>query len=133
VATVYARDVFESIKRSIYPIEIAAQGMPMTHYSNAGVDALAQAARSARPTPARDASKPCNRARANERPREYLRSGVGRRLRVLHRTLSNMFELSGGGGSQSISCRTTRGRQTTAVDMFTKAMASLSSRAQRMV
>jgi hypothetical protein len=30
---------------------------------------------------------------ANERAREYLRSGVGRRLRVLHRTLSNMFEL----------------------------------------
>jgi hypothetical protein len=30
---------------------------------------------------------------ANERAKEHLRSGVGRRLRVLHRALSNMFEL----------------------------------------
>jgi hypothetical protein len=30
---------------------------------------------------------------ANECTSEYLRSGVGRRLRVLERTLSNMFEL----------------------------------------
>jgi hypothetical protein len=30
---------------------------------------------------------------ANERAREYLRSGVGRRLRVLHRAFSKMFDL----------------------------------------
>jgi 1,6-anhydro-N-acetylmuramate kinase len=61
----------------------------MTRYSNAGVEALLleQLQRATEQAVQQSAFA------ANERAREYLRSGVGRRLRVLHRTLSNMFEL----------------------------------------
>ena len=67
----------------------------MTQYSDAGVEALLRE----RPEVLNQLQRATEQAleqsafAANERAREYLRSGVGRRLRVLHRTLSNMFEL----------------------------------------
>src|SRR5215212_9972174 len=67
----------------------------MTQYSDAGVEALL-----------REQSKVLDQLRcateqavrqspfaANERASEYLHSGVGRRLRMLDRTFSNVFEL----------------------------------------
>jgi hypothetical protein len=67
----------------------------MTQYSDAGVEALLRE----RPEVLEQLQRVTEQAvqqsafAANERAREYLRSGVGRRLRVLHRALSNMFEL----------------------------------------
>lgn len=67
----------------------------MTPYSNAGVEALLREQPEVLDQLQRATEQAVQQSAfaANERAREYLRSGVGRRLRVLHRTLSHMFEL----------------------------------------
>jgi len=67
----------------------------MTQYSDAGVEALVREQPEVLDQLQRATEQALEQSAfaANERAREYLRSGVGRRLRVLHRTLSNMFEL----------------------------------------
>jgi len=67
----------------------------MTQYADAGVEALLleQPAVLDQLQRATEQAVQQSAFAANERAREYLRSGVGRRLRALHRTLSNMFEL----------------------------------------
>lgn len=67
----------------------------MTQYSSAGVQALLREQPKVLDELQRATEQTVQQSAfaANERAREYLRSGVGRRLRVLHRTLSNMFEL----------------------------------------
>lgn len=67
----------------------------MTQYSSAGVEALLLEQPEVLDQLQRAAELAVQQSAfaSNERAREYLRSGVGRRLRVLHRTLSNMFEL----------------------------------------
>jgi hypothetical protein len=67
----------------------------MTQYSNDGVEALLLGQPEVLDQLQRATEQAVQQSAfaANERAREYLRSGVGRRLRTLHRTLSNMFEL----------------------------------------
>jgi hypothetical protein len=67
----------------------------MTQYSNAGVEALLLEQPEVLDQLQRATEQAVQHSAfaANERAREYLRGGVGRRLRVLHRTLSNVFEL----------------------------------------
>jgi hypothetical protein len=67
----------------------------MTQYSKAGVEALFREQPEVLDQLQRAIEQSVQQSEfaANERAREYLRSGIGRRLRVLHRTLSTMFEL----------------------------------------
>src|SRR5437867_3616608 len=67
----------------------------MTQYSKAGVEALLREQPEVLDQLQRAIEQSVQQSEfaANERARECLRSGIGRRLRVLHRTLSNMFEL----------------------------------------
>jgi len=67
----------------------------MTQYSDAGVEALLREQPKVLDQLRRATEQAVQQSAfaANERAREYLRSGVGRRLRLLDRTLSNMFEL----------------------------------------
>jgi hypothetical protein len=67
----------------------------MTQYSSAGVKALLLGQPEVLDQLRRVTEQAVQHSAfaANDRAKEYLRSGVGRRLRVLHRTLSNIFEL----------------------------------------
>jgi len=67
----------------------------MTQYTDAGVDALLREQPEVLDQLQHVTEQALQQSAlaANERAKEYLRSGVGRRLRVLHRALSNMFEL----------------------------------------
>ena len=67
----------------------------MTQYSDAGVAALLLEKPKVLDQLQRATEQAIQQSAfaSNERAREYLRAGVGRRLRVLHRSLSNMFDL----------------------------------------